>query len=176
MSLFGDRRRKLLLGVAALGFLLAALVGFLLAPDGGRDNSVRVQLSYVFTNEQNQVEVYFCVTNIGTKAIRVEALSVENRSVHRIVNAPPIGPGQSYHFVVEVDSSISKNGLGSIQFRRQDQRCRVIVYWHNVPTRFQTWIAKLRTKASSIHPTLKRDQQALWSSLRHTNYSADIPR
>src|SRR5206468_11715439 len=65
MSLFGSRRRKLLLGVAAVGVLLAALVGFSLAPDGSADDSIRIHLEGTETNDMGGIIARFAVTKRG---------------------------------------------------------------------------------------------------------------
>src|SRR5437867_680731 len=80
MSLFRGKRRNLLLGVSALGLIMAGFVGLFLAPDGGRDRSVRIYLESIETNATGEAFAWFSVTNTGKRGVMIRELASESKS------------------------------------------------------------------------------------------------
>jgi hypothetical protein len=170
MSRFGSRRHKLSL-VAAFGALIAALVGFLLIPDGDQRDSVQIQLRLVTTNNAEDAIVWFCVTNSEKKTVIIfpEYSGLEAEESWLELPAPAFGPkflklgaGQGQ----EIPISIPQDG----------RLWRGKVLSLVKPTDFNQARWELREKAGPLLPILKPDQQAVWNSHVRTNYSAELKR
>jgi len=167
---FRGRRRKLQLGVAALGVLLAVLVGFLLASAGGRDDSVRIDFAGVFTNEViKSVMATFSVTNAGENVVQLETLVSQIKSNGQWSYFDE-AKGNNLQFPPDQSTNLSM----VVPHDGRVWRARAI--WFTEPTRFQRWRFKLRVKATSIFAGSK-PAPFLWLEWnRHTNHSPEFPR
>lgn len=165
----GRRRRKLLFGVAAFGLFLAVFVGFLLAPEGRRDDSVRIQLLRLQTNAPDHVVVWLSVTNVGKKGVAWIILDSEIKT-----------NGQWVQYC-QLDMAVQpfsrgRSGEISVRVPHDSQVWRWKVEWMHELTRFQSYRFKLKAKADLIFPGSKPDSYSWLGSYRRTNYSEEFPR
>ena len=162
-------QRKLRLALAACGLLLAVFAGFLLAPDGGRDDLVKISFQYYQTNAEDHVIAWFSVTNAGKKGIAWMILESETR-----LN----GQWTMYGQTIKQYPAFSSGGSGNIFARvpHDGQAWRCKVEWLDELTRFQAWRFKLKQKVGSMVPGGMPNSYYPLSAWRHTNYSDEFPR
>lgn len=166
---FRQRGRKLRLAFGALGLLLALVVVFLLVPDRGSDDAVRIQFVSVGTNKLNQFVASFVVTNTGERAVRIYKVASEQ-----------LEDGQWFQF----DWSRPRiRGFGQGQSAQIDVRIhhhsdtwRGKVFWYDEPTRFQRLWLGIKETPAAILGTSSSTWGSWWEAHAHTNYSPEFIR
>jgi len=167
MSLFRSRRRKLLFGVAAFGLLLAAFAGFLLAPEWGRDETVRMHAPTILTNQFNQIYASFSVTNTGDNGITIATIATQLKTNGQWSLFTP-----RYNLIIALQPGQSTNISGWIT--HDDQKWRIELVWYGQPSRLQKQRNRLKVRAGKVIPSLKPDSQAWQNYISHTNYSPEF--
>jgi hypothetical protein len=169
VKLVGSRRRNLLLGVAAFGLLVAALMGVLLVPDGGRDNLVQISLQNLTTNEERAVEAHFSISNRTDQVIDVVTYAPQFKSNG---NWSPIDGNTGIH---------AELGMGKIAkviypLPRAGSSMRLPVLCMLAPTRMQIWRARLRQEINERMHGRSPPRVISIHIVEHTNYSAEFSR
>jgi len=167
MSLFGSRRRKLTLGVAALGVLLAVVVGFLLFPEGDRDETIRMHAPTILTNQFNQIYASFSVTNTGDSGITIATLATQLKTNGQWSLFTP-----RYNVIWVLQPGQSTNIPAWIA--HDNQKWRIELVWYGQPSRLQKQRNRLKIRVGKVIPSLKPDSQAWQNYIIHTNYSPEF--
>lgn len=158
-----------MVGVAALGLMLAAVVGSLLAPGGGVDDAVRCVAANIITNQLNQIYVSYSLTNAGKKAVTLVTIATEMNTNGAWIRFQ--APG-GVHVVLKPGEST--NACAWIPLGGQKWRAQLA--WFADPPRFQRLGFRLRETAGAIVPRLRPSGQDWINLIGHTNYLPEVPR
>jgi hypothetical protein len=151
-----------MLGVAAIGLVMAVLVRFLLAPGSGKVPLVPVSFQKYETNAPDQVVAWFSVTNAGKKTI-----------IWMIVESETQLKGQwtMYHQNFNPAPFLKPGGFTNISVRVPHDNLvwRMKVEWMDELTGLQKWRLWAHTKMGDADGVLRaRDA--------HTHHSDVFPR
>jgi len=149
--------------------LLAVLVGFLLVPDGGRDDSLRIDLEHGHANEENELVARFVVKNVGTKHVTVFAL--DSQVTHE-------GSWLQYSGSILLPLELNPGELTNaiIRMPKVGRVWRMKAVWGVEPSRVSAGRMLLRQKAANYFPSLTPDWESWQSRYVHTNYFPEFSR